>query len=81
MELLNTTEVREDFAEILNRVAYRKERMIISRRGKRLAAIVPMEDVELLEKLEERMDLESAAKALREPGAVSWKKIKTELNL
>lgn len=81
MELLNTTEAREDFAEILNRVAYRKERLIISRRGKRLAAIVPMEDVELLEKLEERMDLESAAKALREPGAVSWRKIKAELNL
>ncbi len=52
-------------AELMDRVANAKDRVILTRRKKPLAALVPLEDVELLEELEDRADLE-AAKAARE---------------
>jgi prevent-host-death family protein len=43
--------------EIVNRAAYGGERTIVSRRGKPVAAVIPMEDLHLLERLaQEEMD-------------------------
>jgi prevent-host-death family protein len=70
MTRLNVSKAREDFPEILNRAAYAKERTVVSRRGKDLAAVVPIEDLRLLERLvqeeEDRLDLEAAHAALKE---------------
>jgi prevent-host-death family protein len=63
---LTISEVREDFAETLNRVAYRGERIIIHRREKNLAAIIPIEDLMLLEELEDQSDIKAAREALAE---------------
>ncbi len=84
MTRLNATEARSEFAEILNRVAYRKERIILHRRGKNVAALVPLEDFTFLEQLEDRIDLEEARAALDEAkkkGTIPWKKIKADLGL
>ena len=81
---LNASEVRSDFAEILNRVAYGGERIVLHRRGKNVAALVPLEDFALLEKLEDNIDLKEARTALAEAkkkGTIPWKKIKADLNL
>lgn len=46
--------------------------------------MVPIEDLEFLEELEERIDLEDARAALdnvKNEGTVSWEKIKAELDL
>jgi prevent-host-death family protein len=51
MASINISQARAEFPEILNRVAYGKERIGISRRGKPLAAVVPIEDLHLLERL------------------------------
>ena len=40
----------------------------VDRHGKPVAAIVPVEDLDLLERIEDRYDLEAARAALREPG-------------
>ena len=67
-----------------NRAAYGKERVILARRGKAVAAIVSLEDVELLEALEDQIDLENARAALIEAekeGTVSWEEFKKELSL
>ncbi len=72
---------RQSFSDILNRAAFGKERVVIERRGKRLAAVVPMEDLELLERLEERIDVEDARVRMRERGGASWAKVKKELGL
>ncbi len=49
--------------------------------GKELAAVVPIEDVKLLEELEDRLDLEVAREALKEEGTIAWEKVKAELGL
>lgn len=71
---------RAEFADIVNRAAYAGERVIVHRRKKPVAAVVPLEDLELLEQLEDRMDLEEARKRLNEP-TVHWSKIKKDLGL
>ena len=81
MTRIKTTVAREEFAETLNRVAYRGERIILERRGKNLAALVPMEDLDLLRQIEDRMDLDAARRALKERGSVSWTKLKASLGL
>ena len=53
---------------MVNRSAYGKERIILTRRGKGVAAVVPMEDLELLEDLEDQIDIREARKALKEGG-------------
>lgn len=55
------TEARKDLAELVNRVAYQGERVVLTRHGKAMAAIVSAEDLELLERLlAERIDLTQA---------------------
>jgi len=64
------TQLRRQTAAILDRVASRKERIVIERRGKPVAAIVPVDDLGLLEKLDEiedRLDVEEAERILADP--------------
>jgi prevent-host-death family protein len=70
MTRFNVSKAREEFSEVVNRAAYGKERTIVSRRGKDLAAVIPMDDLRLLERLGreemDRIDLEDARAALKE---------------
>lgn len=84
MSRFATGAARKDLAEILNKVAYGKERIVLQRRGKDVAALVPVEDLALLEELEDRLDLEEARRALADPEnreRVRWEKVKAELGL
>lgn len=83
-ERLSVSEAREEFADLVNRVAYRGERVRVMRRGREVAAIVPIEDIEILERIEDELDLQAAREALADPeSAVSipWEDIKNELGL
>jgi prevent-host-death family protein len=70
MNRRNVSTAREEFSEIVNRAAYGKERTIVSRRGKDLAAVIPVEDLQLLERLAreemDRIDIQDARAALKE---------------
>jgi prevent-host-death family protein len=81
---LTVRQVRDQLDDVLNRVAYRGDRVIIKQRGKRVAAVVPIEDLELLEALEDPADLEKARDALKaaeSEDTVSWGSVKAELGL
>jgi prevent-host-death family protein len=84
----STTEVRESVAEYLNEVAYGRKRVVIRRRGKDLAALIPIDDYRMLlrmeEALEDHLDLEEAREALKDPRnreRIPWKKVKKDLGL
>ncbi len=81
MTKVSTVEARERFSDIINRAAFGKERVVLTRRGKELAAVVPIEDMKLLEELEDRLDVEAARQALKEEGTIPWEKVKAELGL
>ena len=50
MAALSMVETRRDLADAIERVQGSKERMVITRRNKPVAALVPMDDAALLEK-------------------------------
>ena len=81
MSKVSTVKARDQLSTIINRAAFGKERVVLTRRGKELAAVVPIEDVKLLEDLEDRLDLEAAREALKEEGTIPWEKVKAELGL
>lgn len=66
MSSYSAGEARENFAHLLNEVAYGRERVVITRRNKPLAVVVTVEDWEYLEWLEEQEDIRESKKALAE---------------
>ena len=62
MSRIAVINARKDLAEILNRVAYGKERVVLTRRNKDVVAIISMDDLRALEDLEDRIDLREARK-------------------
>ena len=80
MTRVSATAARRDFAETLNRVAYRGERVVLERNGKDIAVLISIEDLELLRKFEDAMDNAAADEANDEPGR-SWDEIKSEMGL
>ena len=66
MNTITTVNAREHFSELINRAAYGKERIIISRRGRGLMALVPLDDLRLLELAEDLIDVRDAKIALKE---------------
>ena len=81
---LDVTELRSRLSETINRAAFGKERVTITRHGKALVALVPIEDLQFLEAIEDRIDLAEARAALVEveaDGTTPWKEIKERLGL
>jgi prevent-host-death family protein len=77
------SEARGSFSATVNRAAFGGERVVLTRHGKRIAAVVPIADLELLESLEDAVDLEEARHALAATGSdrVSWTELKQRLDL
>ncbi len=80
MTRLPISEARDHLADLGNRVSLRGERIVVERRGKELFALVPVEDVDLLERLEDEMDLDAIRARLSEPTS-SLAEVKKELGL
>lgn len=58
--------MREEISQIGNKTCYEKSRTNLPRRGKAVAAIVPMEDRELLVELEAGVDVKKVRDTLVE---------------
>ncbi|MEO7868971.1 MAG: type II toxin-antitoxin system Phd/YefM family antitoxin [Candidatus Limnocylindria bacterium] len=83
-ETKRISEARGEFSELVNRAAYRHERVLLTRHGKPVAAIISKEDLEYLEALEDRDDLAAIEAALADPDnqeEIPWEQVKTELGL
>ena len=55
MQEVSTTDLRCRIGETVSRAEFAGQRTVIRRRGKPVAAIVPFEDLEALEALDERL--------------------------
>jgi prevent-host-death family protein len=86
MSSISASQARIQFASLLERAGRRKQRVVLTRRGRQLAAVVPIEDLRLIERLteeeEDRIDREEVRKAKAEPGKNgNWEELKKELGL
>jgi len=78
------SEARESFSTTINRVTFGGERVVLTRHGKRVAAVVPIEDLELIEALEDARDLDDVRAALADPDnreRIGWDDLKAQLGL
>jgi prevent-host-death family protein len=78
---LTASVVRQNFSDILSRAEYRGERVIVHRGKKAVAGIVPIEDIELLERLEDEIDIAAAREALKDSRTIPWEMVKKRLRL
>ncbi len=85
MRQYTTGEARNRFSEVINEAAYGAQRVVLTRHGKNVAAVVPISDLELIHELERIIDVEEARKALIEAtavgGGVTLDKLKAKLGL
>ncbi len=77
---VSTADARKNLADIVNKVAYNKEPVVLTRRGLDVAALVSIEEFELLQQIEDHIDIEDAKQALAESGdnisaEEVWKKL------
>ena len=78
------SEARESFSTTINRVAFGGERVVLTRHGRRVAAVVPIDDLELLETLEDARDLDEVRAVLADPAdreRIGWEDLKAQLGL
>jgi len=79
MPMVTATQLRKRIGEILDAVEFHGERVILTRRGRPAAAIVPIADLELLERLGDRLDAAEADEAANDSdnqGRIPWEKVK-----
>jgi antitoxin (DNA-binding transcriptional repressor) of toxin-antitoxin stability system len=81
MQTVGVSDFRQMLADVGNRIRYAGERIIVERNHKPLFAVVPCDDVEFLQALEDVIDLEAVRKALKRNDFVAWEKAKKELGL
>ncbi|HCO95380.1 MAG TPA: type II toxin-antitoxin system prevent-host-death family antitoxin [Phycisphaerales bacterium] len=81
MTTVSMTEARHVLTELADQVRISGERVCISKNNKPALALVPLEDVRLLEMLEDMIDLKEALEALEEPGGIYHEAFKKKLGL
>lgn len=84
MKHVTTAEARRNLAEVLNQAAYGGERFVVTRHGKELVAIVPLEEATLLDRLRgflAKRDYEAALREVADAGAVPWEEVRRDLDL
>ena len=80
--LMNTVDAKEQFADLITRVTHNKERIILTRRGKEVAAIIPLDDLQLLQASQDKSDLDAATEALKEArdlGTITLAQLKEQI--
>ena len=78
----SATKIEEDLTSALGRVIREGERVILHIGGKGVAALVPLEDLSLLEAQEDVQDVEDAKRSLEEPGEnTTLDELRSELGL
>jgi prevent-host-death family protein len=86
MTRINADEAEHDFAGLVRRVSRDKERVVIEDAGRDVVAVVSVDDLVLLERLEDRLDLLDALEAEADAEAkgetpIPWAEAKKRLGL
>lgn len=79
---ISTAEAKDEFADLVNRVVQTKERIVLTRREKEIAAIISYDDLVLLLEKENKRDLQEATEALQEArneGTITLAALREEL--
>jgi prevent-host-death family protein len=79
MTVISVSEMKDTLSEVLNRAAYGRERIVIASRGKPKAAVISVEDLQLLEELEDAMAAQEALEEHARGETISLEELIAEL--
>ena len=81
MTIISMSDIRLKLSDLANRVIYGGERVIVQKNNKPAFAIVSIEDMELLQRLEDEMDIKAAEEALAEGDFIPLDEVVKELGI
>ena len=64
---ISASSARQNFSKIIDAVRVAGERILVTQHGRPAAAVIAVEDLELLQLLEDRMDVAEARRRMKEP--------------
>jgi prevent-host-death family protein len=79
MSTVSVSQMKDTLSEVLNRAAYGRERIVIASRGKPKAAVISIDDLELLEDLEDALAVREARAEYEAGETVSLEQLIAEL--
>ena len=83
MARIGVSDARDHLSEIVDRARYTQERVVLTKRGREVGAIISIDDLKLLEMLEDQLDIKAARQALEESQGerISYDDIRKNLGL
>lgn len=84
MASIPVSKARHEMKDLVNRVAYGKERIYLTSHDKKMVAIVPIEDIEILEAMEDKEDIRIAEERIaksEQEGTLTAQELKRRLGL
>lgn len=76
---MSSAQARNSFPDIVSQAVYAKKRTIITRRGKKAAALIPIEDLERLLAFEDQHDIQEAEEELSKGDFEEWEIAKKDI--
>lgn len=82
VKTVNSAKARKSFSDLLNESGYAGRRIVVTRKGKAVAAMVSIKDLEALQALEDDKDVTEAKRILSDPESefIPWEEAKKELS-
>ena len=83
MTRIGVSDARDHLSEIVDRARYTQERVVLTKRGREVGAIISIDDLKLLEMLEDQLDIKAARQVLEESQGerISYDDIRKNLGL
>ncbi len=83
MTRIGVSDARDHLSEVVDRARYTQERVVLTKRGREVGAIISIDDLKLLEMLEDQLDIKAARQALEESQGerISYDDIRKNLGL
>jgi len=81
VKTIKSAEARKSFSNLLNESGFGGHRIIVTRKGKAVAALVPIEDLEAIQAMEDQKDSTEANRILSDPTTeyIPWDQAKKDL--
>jgi prevent-host-death family protein len=83
MTRIGVSEARDNLSEVVDRTRYTHDRVVLTKRGRDVGAIISIEDLKLLEMLEDQLDIKEARQTLEDSQGerISYDELREKLGL
>jgi PHD/YefM family antitoxin component YafN of YafNO toxin-antitoxin module len=82
LKTLSVTDLKKEFRQATGKVEHGQVRLVIERNNKAAFALIPIEDLELLQRVEDLIDAQAAEASMKDPRrSIPWEELKAKLGL